>query len=389
MESVADVNNGASPNIQQREPVKLNHIDLLRGVAVLMVVITHVSLTDIHISQAIRSKLLFGQTGVQLFFFLSAYTLCLSMYERKESNQVKNFYLRRFFRIAPLYYVGIVIYYIVFKVPLLNQHGLLENYMSFGKKNVLLNILFLHSFNSRAYNFVVPGGWSIGTEMMFYIMFPFIFRLYSKIKKTTNYFLLAIAALLIAGTYMRLVFLKFDDGVFDASFFAAFILNQLPIFMIGITYFFLDKAGLIKIPKIVSSIAFISFFLFSYKLVGYLKDAGYLKYDFTLPIFFVGISFGFLFSFFKDSKFKLPLLRRIGQLSYSIYICHFLFAYPLSYKISLLIGSSLNGYVVFGINLLVTISLSMVVAVVSERLIEKPGINWGKFFIKKLNAPAR
>ena len=370
----------AKPNILQHETAKLNHIDFLRGIAVILVVITHVSLTDVHISEFVRVKLLFGQTGVQLFFFLSAYTLCLSMYQRKETNQVKNFYLRRFFRIAPLYYVGIFIYFIVFKVPLLNQHGPLQYYPSFSKKNILLNVLFVHGFNIKAYNYVVPRGWSISTEMIFYVMFPFVFSLFSKIKKTTNYLLLPIAALLIANMYMWLAYLIYHEEVFTGHFFFAFILNQLPVFTVGITYFFLDKAGLIKIHKIISAIAFVLLFAVSYKLMGY------LQHNINLPIFLVSISFGFLFSFFKDCEFELPLLRRIGQLSYSIYICHFLFAYPLSYKISMLIGDKINGYVVFVINLLITLFLSTLTAIISEKLIEKPGINLGKFFIKKINS---
>jgi len=81
-----------------KEISKLHHIDLLRGVAILMVVFTHVSLMDVGLSEETKVVFTYGHVGVQLFFFLSAYTLCRSMDSRKEKAYLRNFYIRRFFR---------------------------------------------------------------------------------------------------------------------------------------------------------------------------------------------------------------------------------------------------------------------------------------------------
>src|SRR4051812_26086677 len=86
---------------------KLSYIDALRGIAVLFVISVHHGMVfrQLPLVQSISG---FGQMGVQLFFVASAYTLCLSASRRAEPT--KNFYLRRFFRIAPLYYFAIVLY---------------------------------------------------------------------------------------------------------------------------------------------------------------------------------------------------------------------------------------------------------------------------------------
>ncbi|OOQ57291.1 acyltransferase family protein [Mucilaginibacter pedocola] len=366
-------------NIPSKELSKLNHIDLLRGIAVILVVITHVALTDRNITEVWRARLIFGQVGVQLFFFLSAYTLCRSMSARREEHYVRNFYLRRFFRIAPLYYAGIVIYLIVALTPLLNRQGPLSHIEMYTPLSVLLNIVFLHSFVEQAYNSIVPGGWSIGTEMLFYLLFPAIFNYYSKIRNVVWLFLLPLAAFIIATLYTATCYAAFKEEVFTNHFFFAFIINQLPIFALGISYFFLEKFIPTKLPPLVSMALFLVLFFAALIL------SRKLTHNINLTIFVAGLSFAFLFNFFKHAGLNLPILARIGQLSFSIYIFHFLFAYPLSNEISIHISGRFNATTVLVINFLITLTLSALLAILSEKFIEKPGIALGKKVIGRLD----
>jgi peptidoglycan/LPS O-acetylase OafA/YrhL len=91
-----------------------------------------------------------------------------------------------------------------------------------------------------------------------------------------------------------------------------------------------------------------------------------------------------LFKLFSDLKLSLPVLTRIGQLSFSIYIFHFLFAYPLVSKLVDILSVRVNSYLLYVLSVIITVGLAMIVASVSERLIEKPGINTGKMLIKRL-----
>jgi peptidoglycan/LPS O-acetylase OafA/YrhL len=74
-----------------------------------------------------------------------------------------------------MYYVGILLY---------NFHnGYLGRTLAVwtGQHSVKLtsisaNILLIHGLIPSACNNVVPGGWSIGTEVIFYCLFPMIYK---------------------------------------------------------------------------------------------------------------------------------------------------------------------------------------------------------------------
>ncbi len=91
------------------EPKKYEYIDSLRGIAILLVILTHVRQHLRFFPELINQITLDGHLGVQLFFIVSAFTLTMSYYSRiNEQNKTKNFFIRRFFIIVPLYYLAIV-----------------------------------------------------------------------------------------------------------------------------------------------------------------------------------------------------------------------------------------------------------------------------------------
>ena len=55
--------------------MKLDYIDSLRGVAILMVILVHVSLSVHDLPYIIELFSKYGQMGVQLFFMISSVTL--------------------------------------------------------------------------------------------------------------------------------------------------------------------------------------------------------------------------------------------------------------------------------------------------------------------------
>lgn len=122
---------------KQQGSKKLEYINILRGVAVLMVILVHTSQSVKGIHFITYEIAAYGQMGVQLFFILSAYTLCLSMEKRGASEGLMPFYLRRYFRIAPLYYFGILFYGFC-------NSALKFDMLNFSLKNIAANLLFIH-----------------------------------------------------------------------------------------------------------------------------------------------------------------------------------------------------------------------------------------------------
>ena len=171
---------------------KLKYIDALRGIAVLGVVAVHCSQYGINNYPSYISRF-FGQgaRGVQLFFIVSAFTIFLSQKKRNsfEERPYRNFFVRRFFRIAPMYYLAIG-YFII-----QNFHkALLDKNWDWGLvSNVFANLTFLHGFSPYWINSLVPGGWSIAVEMTFYLIVPF---LVTKIRTTNQAIWLMLIAIL-------------------------------------------------------------------------------------------------------------------------------------------------------------------------------------------------
>jgi peptidoglycan/LPS O-acetylase OafA/YrhL len=84
---------------------RLRVLDALRGWAIVGVIFVHNSIFWRPDSHALLSLIEQGQRGVQLFYIISAFTLYLSYFRRSqdEISPVANFYIRRIFRIAPLW----------------------------------------------------------------------------------------------------------------------------------------------------------------------------------------------------------------------------------------------------------------------------------------------
>lgn len=153
---------------------KYQYIDILKGMAILGVIAVHSHQSIPDLALAVKYTFNYGQLGVQLFFMLSAITLCISSQKRHEQHW-RYFYLRRFFRIAPLYYLGIVLYLLAGGFFYCWSNGVFEIPSQYTLLNILANVTFLNGFYAPANNNIVPGGWSIATEMNFYLMFPILF----------------------------------------------------------------------------------------------------------------------------------------------------------------------------------------------------------------------
>lgn len=359
---------------------KLGYIDSLRGVAILMVIIVHIAQKVPGLTKSVKEVAMYGQMGVQLFFILSAYTLCLSIDRRKGEKKLLHFYIRRFFRIAPLYYFGIFLYFIVSLImeKAFNDSTRLADYTFL---NIFSNVLFYHGFYPPAINNIVLGGWSIGAEMAFYVGVPFLFSAIERYDKKKG----TVLAIPFIGLLLSLcffVFLAFFKKVHVENNNVLYynLVNQLPVFLLGISYYFYERnfAGKGKRSFIVNLSIFLILSLLSISL--FIR-----AFNFTLIPFVSGLSFVFLIELFKNHKrLNSGVLRRIGQLSFSMYILHFLFAY---YGTEYLATHLLNKIWMPEVSAIfcfsVSVLLTFMFAVITEKYIEQRGIKFGKYIISK------
>ena len=354
---------------------KINYLDSLRGIAIIGVVMIHVSLYGkVPLPNFLNALVSKGMRGVQLFFMVSAFTLYLSYnyHITHEKNHLKNFYLRRFFRIAPMYFIGIIYY--------LFQDGLGERYYlgdqdCITKYNILSNFTFIHGFNPYWINSVVPGGWSIAIEMTFYLIFPLIFH---KIKSLNNAFKLFFFSM-ISSLLLAFIFHKFQlipSKELWSEYLVFYFPSQFPVFSIGIVAYFLviEKQKINSISPI-----YLIFFI-----VMLLLQLGYGNYlFFSNHILF---SLAFLGAIVMISKvnftlFVNPITNFIGKLSFSLYLVHFAVLHWLEkWDLVNYFNKSMTDYF---IRLLLTIVLSVLISFCLYKLIEQPFIRIGKRIISK------
>jgi len=365
-----------------REPArKLDYVDALRAWAILLVVLVHTSQYIPNLPDAATLLADNGRFGVQLFFLTSALTMGLSWESRAgEIRPVASFLIRRLCRIAPMYWLGIVVY-----LSITLGFGLLTGDMQKFSENyrplpVALNFLFLHGLWPDGNNSVVPGGWSIGCEMLFYLMVPGLMAMIRSARVAIGLAVASIAGYLAVRYGLALAGLINFTFPID-SFDYYLIANQMPVFLTGFGLFHVLKRGPSRPP------AWVGWSLFSLAGLGtvlWLYRSGYV--GMAGPAAVAVAFFGLALALSWRQHFP-PVLLEIGRRSFSIYVLHFLFAwYIVPRLVKLVPGVVLYPVLNLVLSLVLVIGATYLAAGLTFRWIEKPGIDFGKRWVAGVQA---
>lgn len=142
-------------------------LDGLRALSILLVLVSHVGMSykiafDFHP---------LANLGVQFFFVISGFLITTLLMKEKITTgyiSLKNFYIRRFFRIIPvafLYLFFVLILKLVFKVKLDILY-------------IATSFLFIRNYfmGSKGIDHLTTHYWSLSVEEQFYLIFPFILK---------------------------------------------------------------------------------------------------------------------------------------------------------------------------------------------------------------------
>ena len=123
----------------------LPNLNAIRAIAAFVVIISHVerkmSFFNLEIIQELTK---IGPIGVTLFFALSGFLITYLLLIEKErfiQINVKDFYIRRFLRIWPIYYLVLLFVYLV--IPYIFPEYYLQDKERFSIQSGLLNVFFL------------------------------------------------------------------------------------------------------------------------------------------------------------------------------------------------------------------------------------------------------
>jgi peptidoglycan/LPS O-acetylase OafA/YrhL len=365
--------------------VKLTYINALRGWAILGVLLVHNGMygTDLsHFAQVLVTFVDQGSRGVQLFFVASAFTLFLSMSRRKEEKHpTRNFFLRRFFRIAPMYWLGIAFF---------SYWHLATGTQPVSIANVLANVTFLHGLNPYWINSLVPGGWSITVEMGFYCLAPFLFARLKTVDQAVRF----IAWGIVANWALTLVLTPLhpiSEYWIWVSYLFLYFPSQLPIFGFGILlYLVLARSNESKTLRpstwfLVAGTALLV--LMAWLPVGGETMTGVarggLHYWFGAAFFVLALALS------KHAPRLLvnPIINYIGEISFSLYLVHFAVLFALNHTghIDLLPASRMaTALLDFTLRYLVLLGVSISLSTIFYRVIEVPFQQIGKRLIAYL-----
>lgn len=223
---------------------RVPQLDGLRGVAILLVISLHYlndSERGAFGSFLYRFGCAFrlGWSGVDLFFVLSGFLIGgILLDARRAENYFSAFYVRRFFRIIPLFYAWLSLFTVVSLffgsflsryLPVLSaDFRLLPIYFLF------LQNYFVLSHSSLAWYWLAPA-WSLGVEEQFYLISPPLVRFVSISRLKTVLFatlglapLLRTALLLLwpAGRAYAAVWMPFRADSLAIGMFAALLWRE-------------------------------------------------------------------------------------------------------------------------------------------------------------------
>jgi peptidoglycan/LPS O-acetylase OafA/YrhL len=357
----------ASPDQAARTPARseggrFEGLDALRAVAATCIVLYHTILLNSLALPAWSTELVYRLgMAVPLFYMLSAFSLSIGYYGKLQNRAALAQYgVRRFLRIAPLFYVLLPVWLTVMWVKF-------DQAPSFFA--IIANLTFLFGFVPGLHESIAWAGWSIGVEMIFYALLPLIFLAARDWRSSLALY----GASIIAA-------IAFQKAIGHATSYAYMnIITQLPHFMTGLVAFHVYRSGVLSKLKDAHYVL-LAIGLAIWPLMAVLKLGHLTVWGVDVEQYGIGLAFPFIVLSQVLSPDKVLVNRFsvfLGKRSFSIYLLHplmILLAMPLVQAANAAHGSKIaapEGFLV--VMLLVTAAAS-----ITYRLIETPGMNLGR-----------
>lgn len=300
------------------------HLDGLRALAAFAVIFFHLSLhlayPNTSVLQIFRTlSSLRGQgggIGVSFFFVLSGFLITYLMFSESVKNgrlQVRDFYLRRFLRIWPAYYLTLLVGFIIYPLFANNPSAESANWVWYG--------LFLTNFDHLQHGFpstpMLAVQWSVAVEEQFYLFWGLFFS----VAWAWKGFLWMLMGLLGASV----VFYALQTNP-DAQYFHSLSCLRYLVFGALLAYAcFYQPERVKQMLKKVGYWGNLSLYLLYAAFVWFGKTMQGGEY---LGQFVPMLFFGYVIveqnysevSFYKIGRFK--LLTWLGKISYGLYLYH-------------------------------------------------------------------
>lgn len=304
---------------------KFSTLDGLRGIAVLVVFLSHSSGFNQRILPGLNFRSL-GHLGVYLFFALSGFMLAYGLLGRSRTPFL-GFYARRFLRIAPLYYLIVTLTFVMQNV--LHSSNFCWLQIDGGWIGYVRHLLFLQGDSVF---------WTIAAEFQFYFILPVLVWLLVRFRDTAAWALLAVAILYGAwavlidlGHIDKSLALRLADIAHNSQYLDVFLCGMLAAYLARKDWWIawtarirphlsLSGLALCALVAIVSLVFIAKNFLFFGQVWAPLRNFSFL-YGAAFAAIILCASYG---SGLLDRILNNVILRMIGITCFSWYLVHFI-----------------------------------------------------------------
>jgi peptidoglycan/LPS O-acetylase OafA/YrhL len=360
----------------QSNKVYFANLDLLRFVAVLMVVLTHAyqgwcgwygypkfmtvlndGKTLTHLGLYLHNLFKNSAFGVDVFFLISGFLITYILLREKEATgkiNFKFFFIRRGLKIWPLYFALIAV------TPFL------VHWLHKPKPDYFAAMFFYNNFQTMQTGYCeypFPHFWSICVEEHFYLVWPFLVAFVPN-KHLLNTFL----SVILISIFSRFGFSLYNKGYYYQFFHTLSRMDVLAIGAIGAYLHFTNSLKFIlpKYSRLSLYVLFIIIFAFEpYNMYDGVFLSCFRKY-FYVSIVAIGM-INFLFN--PDALIKIhkkTVFHYFGKISFGIYLFSNFFVIIIIEKII-----ARFNFVNLGLYFFLNIFFSLIIPIISYELFEK------------------
>lgn len=324
-------------------------LDLLRAISIWLVLLQH---AGINISGLKPLKI--GGVGVEVFFVISGYLIGGILFREIAKNNnlsttLKDFWIRRWFRILPLYYLVLGI-----------KFFLIDDSIGW---NILYYVLFLQNYFYGIDFFGVS--WSLVIEEWFYLFSPVFLFVVTKFLKKEKFIVYAMLAFIVLVIVLRTIYVIHGDvsyegvnGNFPFRFDSLFI----GVILSYLNYKKWDLFDKLKSMKVFATgVILFGGYIYYYWTLSFPNDLINESYfPRTLGFFILPLSIGLTIPYVSNitvnnwNQFYIRFIVKTSVLTYAIYLIH-----PFVYSKVLHLDSIDSFIIRFGLAIIATYSLAL------------------------------
>jgi peptidoglycan/LPS O-acetylase OafA/YrhL len=375
--------------------IKQNHIGFLdgcRGLSAFWVLVAHCSIWGGWNGWHIPGP----KAAVDVFIFVSGFLMVHQFVAREQREPAANwnamlrFWIRRFFRIAPLFYLVLIAVFLFgpwlkegyLTLRQANAEAWAADVMydpariDYTKTNFFMHVSFLFGlFPQYAFSTLLPD-WSIALEMQFYAAFPFLMWLFRK-----HGFLNSAVAVVVLTLLIRKYVMHLPSLVPGASFFPepSFLPLKLLLFLVGmlVAEAMRSRGQEWRHSVPLLALAFVIAAHESFCVTAATSVAVILLSGSTSSI-----------SKFTNALLANRFTRFLADTSYSVYLIHgFFISLVGGWLYSIPSFAALPGSMRVPLLTMVTVAGSYSVGWFLFHFVESPGIRLGSAIIRRLEQP--